>query len=130
MSGARMGQHADDLDAALPSDGFELGEIGIGHQASASMKPAMASTWTPVTAISGVYTTSSAAHTIVPRASLVTPATLSRTRMMLSLMRTVLALRGGGIRPSRMMKESPTTVLVKSPARSPLIGYVYQMRPT
>src|SRR5678815_5799620 len=78
MSGARMGQHADDLDAALPSDGFELGEIGIGHQASASMKPAMASTWTPVTAISGVYTTSSAAHTIVPRASLVTPATLSR----------------------------------------------------
>ena len=49
---------------------------------------------------------------------------------MLSLMRTVLALSGAASRPSRMMKESPTTVHVKSPARSPLMGYVYQMRPT
>src|SRR4029453_13590659 len=107
MSGARMGQHPDDLDAALAGDGFELGEVGIGHQASASMKPAMASTWTPVTAISGVYTTSSAAHTIVPRASLVMPATLSRTRMMLSLMGTGLALRGGAGAPRRARRRRP-----------------------
>ena len=120
MSGARVGEHPDDLDAALAGDRFELGVTLAIRQAS--MKSAMASTWTPVTAISGAYTTSSAAHTIVPRASLVTPTTLSRTRMMLSLMRTVLALSGAAIRPSRMMKESPTTVLVKSPARSPLIG--------
>ena len=51
------------------------------------MKPAIASTWTPVTAISGAYTTSSAAHTRVPLASLVVPTTLSRSRVMLSLMR-------------------------------------------
>src|SRR5215467_6606875 len=116
-----MGEHANDQDPTFPSDGVELGEAGIGHQARASMKPAMASTWTPVTAISGVYTTSSAAHTSVPLVSLVTPRTCSSTRVMLSLIRTVLALRGATMRPSRMMVESP--------ARRPLMGYVYQMRP-
>ena len=54
MSGARVRDHADDLDAALARDGFELrGGLGV-HQARSSMKLAMASTRTPETAISGV----------------------------------------------------------------------------
>jgi DNA invertase Pin-like site-specific DNA recombinase len=56
--------------------------------------------------------------------------TAASSRVTLSLIRIVFALSGPAIRPSRMIKESPTTVQVKSPARNPLIGYVYQMRPT
>src|SRR5437867_217991 len=51
MSGARVRDHADDLDAALTRDGLELCSV---HQARSSMKPAMASTRIPETAISGV----------------------------------------------------------------------------
>src|SRR3989442_1786360 len=64
---------------------------------------AMASTRTSVTAISGAYTTSSAAHTIVPFTSLVTPATLFRNVAMLSLIRIVFAVIGSAIRPSRII---------------------------
>ena len=86
------------------------------------MKPAISSTWTSRTAISGAYTTSSAAHTMVPLTSLVRPITLLSTFAMLSLIRTVLGRSGATRRPSRMIYESPTTVQVKSPADSPLIG--------
>jgi len=50
MAGAGVGQHADDLHAALAGDGLET---GVWHQGSSSMKPAMASTRTRDTAISG-----------------------------------------------------------------------------
>ncbi len=111
------------MDSSFARSGFAISP-------SPSMKPAIASTCTPLTAIAGAYTTSSAAHSGVPRASLVVPTTAPSSRVTLSLIRIVFAFSGPAIRPSRMIKESPTTVQVKSPARNPLIGYVYQMRPT
>src|SRR5262249_11385959 len=50
MTGARVGQHADDLHAALARD---RRQTAVWHQGRSSMKPAMASTRTPETAISG-----------------------------------------------------------------------------
>ena len=85
MPGPGVGEHADDLHAAVASDRVEL--ACVSHQRSSSMNPAISSTRTPETATSGAYTTSSAAHTIVPLASLVTPTTLLRNVAMLSLMR-------------------------------------------
>src|SRR5262245_38360882 len=129
MARPGVSEHPEDLNARFAGDVLELRNVRVGHQPSSSMNSAIASTRTPLAAISGAYTTSSAAQTIVPFTSLVIPTTCCSRRVMLSLMRIVLALSGATSRPSRMMNESPTTVQVKSPARSPLIGYVYQMRP-
>src|SRR6266446_330564 len=130
MPGPGVGEHPEELHPPLARDGLELRHVHIRHQSSPSMNPAIASTCTPVTAMVGAYTISSAPHTSVPLASFVVPTTAPSSRVRLSLMRSVFALSGDAIRPSRMIKESPTTVQVKSPARNPLIGYVYQMRPT
>src|SRR5262249_53320933 len=110
-----------DVDASAAAGGAQLGSC---------RKPPISSTWTPDTAISGAYTTSSEAHTSVPFTSLVMRTTCWRSRVTLSLIRMALALSGPARRPSRITWESPTTVQVKSLARRPLIGYVYQMRPT
>src|SRR5881296_3185318 len=123
MSGARVSEHAQDLNTTLARDRLET---NFTHQSSSSMNPAISSTRTPVTATSGAYTTSSAAQTMVPFRSFVMPITPFRIVEMLSLMRIAFALSGAVSRPSRMMNESPTTVQAKSPARRPLIGYVYQ----
>src|SRR6266850_4434314 len=100
MPGARVREHAQDLNAAFARDRFET---RLGHQSRSSMKPAISSTWTEGTAISGAYTTSSAAHTIVPFTSFVMPEILLRNVAMLSLMRSAFALIGAAIRPSRMI---------------------------
>ena len=100
MPGARVGEHAEDLNTTLARDRLET---YFSHQSSSSMNPAISSTRTPVTATSGAYTTSSAAQTIVPFTSLVMPTMLFRNVAMLSLIRTALALSGAAIRPSRMI---------------------------
>src|SRR5882724_2280933 len=100
MPGARVGEHAEDLNTTLARDRLET---YFSHQSSSSMNPAISSTRTPVTATSGAYTTSSAAQTIVPFTSRVMPAMLFRNVAMLSLIRTALALSGAANRPSRMI---------------------------
>src|SRR5207247_10552563 len=70
VSRARVGEHADDLHAAVAGDRFET---RVSHQSSSSMNAAISSTRTPRTAISGAYTTSSAAQTNVPRTPWVMP---------------------------------------------------------
>src|SRR5207253_3570302 len=50
MPGARVGEHAEDLNAAFARDRFET---HLGHQSRSSMNPAISSTWTELTAISG-----------------------------------------------------------------------------
>src|SRR5262249_34103357 len=119
VPGARVGEHAKDLDTALARDRLET---YFSHQSSSSMNPAISSTRTPVTATSGAYTTSSAAQTIVPFTSLLMPVTLFRNVAMLSLTGLWLALGGPALRPREMIKESATTVRVNPPARTPLIG--------
>src|SRR5207245_3913712 len=119
MPRARVGEHADDLHPAVAGDRCET---RVRHQSSSSMKVAISSTWTPRTAISGAYTTSSAAQTIVPRASLVMPTMFSRIVLMFSLIRIALALSGAASRPPRMIEESATTVQVNTAARRPVIG--------
>src|SRR2546425_8439643 len=91
MPRARVGEHADDLHPAVAGDRCET---RVRHQSSSSMTVAISSTRTPRTAISGAYTTSSAAQTIVPRASWVMPTMFSRIVLMFSLIRIALALSG------------------------------------
>src|SRR5262249_14689988 len=129
MPGAGIRQHPQDLRASLPRNALQPRNVRRCDPSRPSMNPAISSTRTRDTAISGAYTTSSLAHTIVPLVSFVVPMTWVRTRVMLSLIRMVLALSGATRRPSRITYESPTTVQVKSPLASPLIAYVYQMRP-
>src|SRR3989441_271004 len=100
VSRARVGEHADYLHPAVAGDRFET---RVSHQSSSSMNAAVCSTRTPRTAISGAYTTSSAAQTIVPRTSLVMPTMLLRIFPMFSLIRIAFALSGAASRPSRMI---------------------------
>src|SRR5438552_3163560 len=86
--------------AELAGDRFET---RVSHQSSSSMHAAISSTRTPRTAISGAYTTSSAAQTIVPRTSLVMPTMLLRIFPMFSLIRIAFAFSGAASRPSRMI---------------------------
>src|SRR3989475_8574563 len=87
MPRARVGEHADDLHPAVAGD--RCGRRGR-NQSSSSMKGAVSSTGTPRTAISGAYTTSSAAQTILPPASLVMPTVFSMIIPMFSLIRIAL----------------------------------------
>src|SRR6266571_62770 len=100
VSRARVGEHADYLHPAVAGDRFEA---RVSHQSSSSMNAAISSTRTPRTAISGAYTTSSAAQTIVPRTSLVMPTMLLRIFPMFSLIRIAFAFSGAASRPSRMI---------------------------
>src|SRR5216117_354581 len=100
MPRACVGEHADDLHPALAGDGDDT---RVRHQSSSSVEAAISSTRTPCTAISGAYTTSSAAQTIVDRTSLVTPTMFSRIVPMFSLIRIAFARIGAARRPARMI---------------------------
>src|SRR3989338_7718966 len=99
------------------------------RQNPASQDVAMLSSLTPATLISGAITASSAAQTSVAFFSLVTEWTLFMTWFMLLFILTVFGLRGVDISPSLIRKESAITVLVKSPAAIPFMGYVYHILP-